>query len=323
MSTHRYQRPTQSPPAATASRLDPPPYPPVPLPDKDARTHALEVLAKWMSSLVYRRTMAISAPSEAFQIPLDRIFIEQPDNVEGLVFPAIGIIPSRGQYLTRGLGGAEPDQSTITDEGIALVVPYDYQEIIVIEGIGSKISERRSIVSAIEVAASSYNGTTDLRLIMEDYFGLVATFTLMERENVDDVDIQRGRRRVHLMMQMTVPVVMEARYFGLQTSIDVGVDMIGNLNAQTSGLIKSSGLSGQTALNAYGLDLATARDIARATFGINQLQAEAMSVDMLLEMVRSLAAQNLRYKTATSPPIPDTVPTPEEIRSRLQRIATP
>jgi len=323
MSTHRLQRQTQSPDTVTPSLLAAPPFPTGSLPDKDARTQALDVLSQWMASLIYRRTMAIGAPPEAFQIPMDRIFIEQPDNVEGLVFPAIGIIPSRGQYLTRGLGGADPIDSTLTDDGLALSIPYDYQEIIVIEGMASKISERRSIVSAIEVAAGSYSGTTDLRLVMKDYFGLVATFSLLERENLDDIDIARGRRKVHLMMQMTVPVVVEARYVGLQTSFDIGVDSIGNLNAQTSGLVKSGGLEGELALRAYGLDVNLARDIARATFGINQLQAEALPVEMLVEMVRSLAAQNLRYKTATRPEIPDTVPTPEQIRTRLQRIATP
>jgi hypothetical protein len=303
--------------------IDAPPFPPSQLPNRDARTHALNVFAQWLASLVYRRTMAVGAPPEAFQIPPERIFIEQPDSVEGLVFPAIGIIPGRGQYLVRGIGGADPLQDTLTSDGRALVIPYDYQEQFTVEGIGSKISERRSIAAAIEVAMGMYEGTTDLRLVMEDYFGIVATFTLMERENIDDVDVQRGRRKVHLSVQMIVPVVAEARFFDLQTGIDVNVSASGSLGIQTSGLVTSSGLSGAAALQAFGVDEITARQIARVTFGLTPLQADALPVDMLVETLRSLAAQNARFTTAQGPGLPDSVPTPAELRARLQQIGTP
>lgn len=299
MSTQRNDLPGPVPNTPTKSVLQPPPWPEVPLPDVDARTHALNVLSQWFSSLVFRRTMAPGQPSQPFSITRDRVFIEQPDNVEGLQFPAIGIMAGRGQYLTRGLGGAEPDDESATVDGLALLVPFDYAELLTIEGWGSKIAERRSIIAAIETAMGSYEGTTDLRLVMPDYFGLVATFSLMERENIDDLEVQRGRRRVHIYVQMTVPVVVEARFATLNTSISLNLTETSALSALGFGAIVAAlkvgdGLAG---LKALGLTLAQAKTIARATLGVTVAQANAFSAEYLCQVCLSLAVQQAKLET--------------------------
>jgi hypothetical protein len=302
MSTKANDLPVSFPPSPTRRFGEPPPYPEIPLPDVDARTHALRVFARWLSALVYRRTMAPGMPSEPFSITPDRVFIEQPDNVEGLQFPAIGILPGRGSYLTRGIGGTEPDDATATVDGLALLVPYDYQELITVEGWGSKIAERRSIVAAIEVAMGTYEGTTDLRLIMPNYYGLVATFSLMERENLEDESV-RGRRRVHLFIQMTVPVVTAARFLPLIPNIAVNITN----NGLTDGLgakavAASAGLSGEAELRAMGIDVAFARQIARATLGLTQAQATELTEDYLLALIQTMAAENASLETARGRP---------------------
>lgn len=292
--------------------LEPPPFPAPALPDVDARTQALRVLSQWFSSLAYRRTMAPGVPPEPFSIGPDRVFIEQPDNVEGLNFPSIGILPGRGQYLTRGLGGAEPDDDSATVDGLALLVPYDYSELLTIEGWGSKIAERRSIVAAIEVAMGVYEGTTDLRLVMPEYFGLVATFSLTERENIDDLEVARGRRRVHLFLQMQVPVVASARFASLDPrpggNVKVSLDMSGggagvsaSLGAAqvTAGALVGGGLAG---LSAMGLTLSQAQSIARATLGLTPAQAEAATPDYLFAICQSLAAENASLQNWYGPP---------------------
>lgn len=330
MSTQRNDIPGAPPPTPTKSVLTPPPFPEVPLPDFDARTQALRVLAQWFSSLAYRRTMAPGEPSQPFAITPERVFIEQPDNVEGLQFPSIGILPGRGQYITRGLGGAEPDDETATVDGLALLVPYDYAELITVEGWGSKIAERRSIVAAIEVAMGSFEGTTDLRLKMPDYFGLVATFSLMERENVDDLEVPRGRRRVHLFLQMTVPVVVSARFAFLDPRPGGNVKVDLSLEASTSlgatqliagAMAPGGGLAG---LSSMGLTLAQARTIARATLGLTPAQADALTPDYLLQLCMTLAAKSASLETwYGKPPYSPSETDAQRIHAGLPRLNLP
>jgi len=305
MSTQRNDQPIPPPPTVTRSMLEPPPYPAVPLPDYDARSQALRVLCQWFSSLVYRRTMAPGQPSDPFSITPDRVFYEQPDTVEGLQFPTISILPGRGQYMTRGIGGAEPDDDTATVDGLALLVPYDYNELLTVEAWGSKISERRSVVAAIEAAMGSYEGTTDLRLVMKDYYGLAATFSLMERENLEDVETPRGRRRVHLYLQLSVPVVVAARFTTLnplpggnvKVDLDMGPGGLADGLSATSIAAAARTTGGVAGLSAMGLTLAGARTIARATLGLTPAEANACTDDYLFELCLGLAKQNASLET--------------------------
>lgn len=283
MSTKRDDLPVPSPPTVTPPLGAPPPFPAFPLPDFDARTHALRALGQWLSSLRYMRTMAPGQPPQEFAITPDRVFVEMPDNVERVDFPSIGILPGRGQYITRGIGGADVVEDTegIAGPGTAMIVPYDYQELITVEGWGSKISERRSIVAAIETAIATYAGTTDLRLVLTEYFGLVATFSLMERENLDDLEVARGRRRVHLYVQLMVPVVRIGKFPNLigpfvnvTVSDSTGAALVGGsgpfgLASLAARLKASSKLGGIAGLGVFGLTVVTARSIVRAALGLS------------------------------------------------------
>lgn len=310
MSTRYNDWPVALPPSPTQSVDFPPGEAPVELPNLDARTHALRVLARWFSALQYRRTMAPGQPAQPFAIEPERVFIEQPDNIEGLQFPAIGIIPGRGQYLVRGLGGADPDESTfgIAGPNTALLVPYDYQELLTVEGWGSKISERRSIIAAIEVAIGSYQGTTDLRLLLPDYYGFCATFSLIERENVDDLEVPRGRRRVHLFLQMTVPVAVIGRFSKIvgpyanvtvngSLGLGVGAGGVTGQAAVRAKLEASARAGGAAGLAVFGLTVPQAQTVARAVLGVTQAQAAAMTDEYLLALVQSVAAHQASLET--------------------------
>lgn len=301
MSTKYNDPPIASPPTVT-QQFGEQPY--AMLPSVDARTHALRALSRWFSSLVFRRAMMDGQEPQAFSVTPDRVFYELPDSVEMLQFPSIGVLPGRGQYITRGIGGAEPDGQTV--EGYTLAVPYDYQELLTVEVMGSKQSERRSMVAGIEVAMASYEGTTDLRLVMPEYYGLAATFSLMERENLEEPESPRGRRRAHLYMQMIVPVVTQALMVDLHTSFDVNVT--GSVGANVGvGFFPSKvetatrAYTGTQALEAMGLNVFQARTIARATLGINRLEADALSIDYLVALMQSLAARNATLRTALTP----------------------
>jgi len=324
MSTQKNDSPGPPPATPTKSLLTPPPFPVVPLPDFDARTQALRVFAQWLSSLEYRRTMAPGQPAQPFSLGEDRVFVEQPDNVEGLQFPCISMLPGRGQYLVRGLGGAEPDDETATVDGLALLVPYDYTEMVTVEGWGSKIAERRSLVAAIEVAMGSYEGTTDLRLVMPDYFGLVATFSLMERENLDDLEVPRGRRRVHLFVQMLVPVVVSARFLPLRPFVDLAVTEL-SLAALGEAQVIAGGAAGGglAGLAAMGLSLRTARQVVRATLACTPAEVTSFSPEYLFAVCQTLAAQNASLRTWLGDPPPPGPLDPVQVAAGLPRFSLP
>lgn len=301
MSTKYFDPPIVSPPTVTR-RYGEAPYPI--LPDIDARSQGLRVLSRWFSSLVFRRTMAVAQEPQAFSITPDRVFYELPDAVEQLQFPAIGVLPGRGQYITRGMGGAEPDGQTVS--GYTLAVPYDYQEMLTVEVMGSTSVERRSMIAGIEAAMGTFEGTTDLRLVMPEYYGLAATYSLMERENLEEPESPRGRRRAHLYIQMLVPVVTQAHLVDLTTTFDVNVS--GSVGADVgvgfmAGKVEAAtrAYTGTQALEAMGLDVFQARTIARATLGINRLEADALSIDYLVALMQSLAARNATLRTALTP----------------------
>jgi len=259
--------------------------------------------------------MAPGQPPQEFAITPDRVFVEMPDNVERLDFPSIGLLPGRGQYITRGLGGADVVEETdgIAGPGTALIIPYDYQELFTIEGWGSKISERRSIVAAIETAIGTYSGTTDLRLILTDYFDLVAEFAIMERENLDDLEVARGRRRVHLYVQLLVPVVRLARFPRITAFVNLTVNdsvtaaLVGatgpfGLAALTAKLKTSSKLGGVAGLGVFGLTVVTARSIVRAALGLSVAEVMAATPEYLLAAIQSLATEAASYETRLGRP---------------------
>jgi hypothetical protein len=320
VSTKRDDLPIVSPPTVTLQNGGAPPYPAVSLPDIDARTHALRALGRWCASLRYMRTMRAPNPAQPFYIDLDRIFVEMPDAVEKLDFPAIAFLPGRGQYVTRGLGPAAIVESTegIAGTGTALLIPYDYQETFIVEGWGSKISERRSIVAAIETAIATYIGTTDLRLVLPDYFDQVATFTIVERENIDDLEVPRGRRRVHLFLQLTVPVVRLGRWPSLvgpfvdltvgsgaaspEAAALVGAKGALGVASVEAKIAASSAAGGALGLRIFGLSVTDAQAIARATLGLTVAESTALTEAYLLALVQSLAGQAAGFETSLGRP---------------------
>lgn len=186
-----------------------PPRPPLPLPALDARTHALRMFAKFLASLTF------SVPGRAnttevlfFQVARENIYVEQPDNVQDLVFPSIVVIPARGTYDYFGLGPPSfiEDTFNVFGPGTVLITPGEYVETFTLEVWGSKPGERRAMLAGIEAAMLNEETTTATRLLLPDYFDLVARFELMERELVDDPETVRNRRRGHLFIKLTVQI---------------------------------------------------------------------------------------------------------------------
>lgn len=206
-----------------SSPKPPPGPPPVPLPptvdpydgigplvgpDRTARDRGLEQFGDFVAALLFSRTMAPNQSPQRFTVPRDHYFVEMPDNVQDLPFPSICVLPGRGEYIGRGLGGADPIEDPVTDGSPrpAYIVPFDYVETVGIQAWGSKIAERRAVLAGLEAVFGAFDGTSDVRLLLPDYFGLAATFSLLEAELIDDIESARGRRRGTMYLEMTVPV---------------------------------------------------------------------------------------------------------------------
>lgn len=181
-----------------------------PLPPATARDHALRRFRQFFSLLVFSRKGADAEHPISFQVPIEQIYVEQPDNVADLKFPALGMIPSRGLHLTYGLGPPEllEDSFHQYGRGTALLLQGEYTESFQVEAWSNHPAERQALLAGVQGALRLSQRSQALTLTLPDYWDRVATFRLDESQNVDDPDVVRGRRRGQLMVELTVPEVL-------------------------------------------------------------------------------------------------------------------
>ena len=191
-----------------------PPYPPRPLPDMDARTHALRRLRQFIAALDFSRTGNVNEPAIGYRVPKEQIHTEQPDEPQNLTMPAIAFLPGESTTDAFGLGPAkmEEDTADVFGEGLVLVVKHDYVEPFILEVWGASKAERRSLVAGLTEAFTSLEESGTLRLTLPDYFDRVAEFTFLGTKYIDDPEVIRGRRRAHLRVELRVPEVQLVPY---------------------------------------------------------------------------------------------------------------
>lgn len=207
-------------------KVYPPEPPPAGLPDKDAREHALERFADFISLLVFQRTGSIGGKPISFRVPRESVHIFQPDDVKDLTFPCIGILPGRGVHESYGLGPPVMLDDTVDlfGKGTVLVRQSDYTETIVVEVIGAKHAERRAIVAGLKEALRAVDDSYATRMILPDYFDQVAEFSLNDSQYIDDDHAVRNRRRAHLFVDLVVPEVFLVRYREFRPEVAVEVE---------------------------------------------------------------------------------------------------
>jgi hypothetical protein len=146
---------------------------PAALPDKDARDYALEALRNYFCALIFRRTNAEGLDPIPFQLPLDSVQIQQPDDVKDLPLPGIGIIPGLGMHEQFGLGPPTVLEGSegVAGPGSALLHLSDYIETVVVEVWGSKKAERRALVAGLQAALRQSDSSQASRLLW--YAGVV------------------------------------------------------------------------------------------------------------------------------------------------------
>lgn len=181
-----------------------------PLPDFDARTHALRRLREFISVLDLHRTGMKGGQPIRYRIPIENIHIEQPDSVVDLKMPGVAFLPGRAEHFSYGLGSPELCEESIDlfGKGTALAKLSEHVEQIIVELWASERAERRSMVAGISTAFRMCSTSYALRLTLPNYYGLNATFALDSTQYIDDPDVVRGRRRAHLLVTMSVPEIV-------------------------------------------------------------------------------------------------------------------
>lgn len=191
-----------------------PPSPP--LATADAREQALRVLALFISRLVFTHEPDVAgSPPVRFSVQRDHVHIYQPDElVQAPARDGIGVLPGRADHVPYGLGPSVilDDTADRFGQGTVLARRGDHVETIGLEVVAAKHPIRLAIVAGLKAALTLDAGSGALRLRLPDYYCLVASFVLMQSEQLDDEDAALNRRRGHLFVQMTVPEVTLVRY---------------------------------------------------------------------------------------------------------------
>lgn len=211
-----------------------------PPPTVDGRTHALRILKRYISELIFYRTgewredLGKYGPAVKFQIPAKNIHVEWPDHEEELVFPSIAFVQNKpATYEVIGLNGyVEEDTRDVYQTGTVLQWMSEWTEEIAIEIWASKKAERRAILSGLEIALSPTEQMYGIRFRMPDYFNELVCFSLQSREMADSADSMRDRRTARLIVEMRFNVVALVNYNALNMTARFDVDVNQNDNTE-------------------------------------------------------------------------------------------
>ncbi len=187
------------------------------LPDRDARSYALETLRVFISLLEFHRTGGLSSGNRpiAFRLPLDDIHTYMPDDVDAVPrAPAIGIIPGQAKHEPYGLGPPRELEETkdLYCPDHLLVLRGDYEELIGLEVLANEQAERRALRAGLLTAFRINQNSGALRLKCANYFDRVASFALEESMQIDDEPVQSRRRRSIIYCRLLVQEVTLVRY---------------------------------------------------------------------------------------------------------------
>ena len=194
------------------------------MPAEDPRTIVLRVLAQYLSELTFYRPGKDDKEYLPFQIALENILIEHPDNVEDLVLPSIVISSGTVEWDSRGLM-SQLDESTIDvyGPGTVLQVLYEHKETIEIECWAAKKPERRSMLGAIQKAFVPTEFMYGVRFRIPNYYNRMAQFSA-ENDVLSDDAAVLGRRMVKVRVNMEFEVVALKNYTPMNPIIEVIVE---------------------------------------------------------------------------------------------------
>lgn len=188
-----------------------------PLPDRDARTVALERLRDFLLLTTFRRTVAPGQPSgQAFRLKEHQIHLEQPSDAGGEAdLPSIAFLPlpGPGVHDTAGMGPMRLLDETfgLYGEDTAVVRFGEYVEPFTVEVVAAHTGHRRGLVAGLEAVFRLVAESQTLRLTLPRLFGSIANFELTGTRYFEDPLVAQNRRRAHLNVTMTVSDVWIAQ----------------------------------------------------------------------------------------------------------------
>ncbi len=210
---------------------------PRPLPAADARDHALRRFREFLAALVFSRKGDTPGSTISFQVPIDSIFVDQPDDPQRLTFPAISIVSARGDHDTYKLGPFElqDDSLDVYGPGTALLEQGWYEEEFTLEVWGNHPADRLALLAGIKAAMRMSQRSYALILTLPNYYDQTAQFSLEASQSVDDPSVILGRRRAQLYIALGVSEVLLVNAATLQPAVVVQVvDATGELDDGSS-----------------------------------------------------------------------------------------
>jgi hypothetical protein len=194
---------------------------PEPLPPKDARQHALDALKAFLGELEFQHPDT----NKSFTVGAKNVFTHQPPNPDLLPFPSLAVMPARGHHDQFSLGPADEVDGTQDKfaRGTCLITFGEYVESFTIESWSGHDAQRTAMIAGITTAVRMGEWSNALFLALPDYYGVVARFTLVDSEHIDDPDVVRGRVRGHVYMLLEVPEVqlVDAETFKPHIAVNV------------------------------------------------------------------------------------------------------
>lgn len=206
-------------------RREPPP-PPV----YDGRTAALRILREYFSELVFYRPGGTDELGNAkdpisFQIEPRDIHIEWPDdevNMRPRTLAFLSIGPA--DYEAIGMTSYIDENWQKEHPGMLLTWLSNYKETFSIDIWCETRQERRSIILGLEQSLSPLEYMAGIRFVMPDYYGQLVTFSLQNREIIDDDQATVQRRKARLLVEMNFHVCAVYPVNQMEPVVDIQVD---------------------------------------------------------------------------------------------------
>lgn len=219
----------------------PPGEPTVYIPADDVRDACMARFREFLSKLRFTR-IGPSGELAGYNIPIERIFEEQPPDVTRLDMPCISFLPQVESYeaLSLGPGNALEETADKYGKGTVVVETANYSEKLTVEVWGSSEAMRRSVRAGIKTALQNSAVSGAMRLTLPKFFDQVASFALVEAENANDApEIIKNRRRAMVFVQVNAVDCHLVRYVPFQPTL---VSHIRAANEALNQLPRSDGL---------------------------------------------------------------------------------
>src|SRR6266850_962189 len=205
-----------------------PPQPNPPVPSRDGRTVALELLGEYVSSLRFFRPGARGFPPIPFSVAPEHFHVDWPESTATLRTAecACAVLPGKVTYETIGLTNYVLEETRDAyQRGTVAMWMGCHAESLQLEFWCATAPHARSIKAGFEVAMSPVEQMAGIRFAMPRYFGQLVTFSLDGCQIQSDEMSGRGRRRVRFDVSMRYNTTQLVNSVTLVPQVQVETDV--------------------------------------------------------------------------------------------------